>query len=127
MDLPRDDSPVLNGIIIQLANFFNRFDLNEEQVDLILKKLKYAILKKKIIQDQLMFIDNRPMYIQTMDGVKEINVGPNNETELIPVYNIEDKLINKRDLEQMIFRGNSDLLEDYEEDDDEEYLRNIIG
>ena len=127
MDLPRDDSPVLNGIIIQLANFFNRFDLNEEQVDLILKKLKYAILKKKIIQDQLMFIDNRPMYIQTMDGVKEINVGLNNETELIPVYNIEDKLINKRDLEQMIFRGNSDLLEDYEEDDDEEYLRNIIG
>ena len=127
MDLPRDDSPVLNGIIIQLANFFNRFDLNEEQVDLILKKLKYAILKKKIIQDQLMFIDNRPMYIQTMDGVKEINVGLNNETELIPVYNIEDKLINKRDLEQMIFRGNTDLLEDYEEDDDEEYLRNIIG
>ena len=127
MDLPRDDSPVLNGIIIQLANFFNRFDLNEEQVDLILKKLKYAILKKNIIQDQLMFIDNRPMYIQTMDGVKEINVGLNNETELIPVYNIEDKLINKRDLEQMIFRGNSDLLEDYEEDDDEEYLRNIIG
>ena len=127
MDLPRDDSPVLNGIIIQIANFFNRFDLNEEQVDLILKKLKYAILKKNIIQDQLIFIDNRPMYIQTMDGVKEINVGLNNETELIPVYSIEDKLINKRDLEQMIFRGNSDLLEDYEEDDDEEYLRNILS